>query len=154
MSPDGGVRALEVSAEVSLTVFGLNIVILVIEISLSLSCLFSRDAAGVVFVGSVELEGILSVLGLIKVALGIVGSLAYYESDEVMVLTGTITYSVDTFLGGPSGCLPIGRTEIDLSGGPGGASAARLRAAPAPGSLSFGDRYRAADWNEYTVAFV
>jgi hypothetical protein len=158
-----GLRRLTASLELEAMLYGFDIVVASADITLRVSALFKILGDEITFRGSVALEGNISVLGLLDVSVGIVASLTYKSANDQLVLSGRLTYSVDTFLGGTSGSVPIGKMTFDLADDSSSALRAALAAGPAlapasstpAGPPSFGDRFTRSEWrNEYTAAFA
>ena len=146
-----------ISAEVSVQIFGIDVLVAEVAIDLGISGCFMIEGGDVIFGGCVSLTGVVDVLGLISVSAGIVGSLAYNATDKDLVVSGRITYSVDTVLTKPKeGSLPLG--DITYSLGAPEPSSEALRIGPqsntTPAAASFADRFAPADWLEYTGAFA
>jgi hypothetical protein len=131
-----------------------DIVVVSISFALRLSADWKLSGGEVTFTGAVSLEGEIDVLGLISVSAALIASLRYESATEVMVLKGTVTYCVDSFLGKlTSGTVPIGETEIEL--GDGQSTARRALGFPAAGGRSsFSDRYSEPVWADYCDAFA
>jgi hypothetical protein len=131
-----------------------DIIVVSISFTLRLSADWKLSGGEVVFTGAVSLEGEIDVLGLISVSAALIASLRYESATEQMVLKGTITYCVDSFLGKlTSGTVPIGETEIEL--GDGQSTARRALGFPAAGGRSsFSDRYSEDAWDDYCLAFA
>ena len=158
-----GLRRLTASLELEAMLYGFDIVVASADITLRVSALFKILGDEITFRGSVALEGNISVLGLLDVSVGIVASLTYKSVNDQLVLSGRLTYSVDTFLGGTSGSVPIGKMTFDLADDSSAALQSALAAGPAlaapasapAGPPSFGDRFTRSEWrNEYTAAFA
>jgi hypothetical protein len=143
-------------AKISAELFGFDLVVVKATIGLALSALFKLDDGEVTFTASVAIEGEINVLGLVEVTVGVVGSVTYKSETEQLILSGRITWRVDSFLGGDSGSVPIGRTSFDLgSGAAREAGAGRAGTDPRVGAaVSFGDRYSEDDWTAYDRAFA
>jgi hypothetical protein len=155
-----GLRRLTASLELEAMLYGFDIVVASADITLRISALFKINEGEITFSGSVGLEGNISVLGLLDVSVGIEASLTYRSATDEMIVSGRLTYSVDTFLGGPSGSVPIGTMTFELSDGDSalrsitGAAAGAARAASSS-APSFGDRFTRSQWRvEYTAAFA
>ncbi len=155
-----GLRRLTASLELEAMLYGFDIVVASADITLRVSALFKINEGEITFRGSVGLEGNISVLGLLDVSVGIEASLTYKSATDEMIVSGRLTYSVDSFLGGPSGSVPIGKMTFELSDGDSAlrsitgvaADAARAVSSTAP---SFGDRFTRSQWrDDYTAAFA
>ncbi len=159
---NGGLRRLTASVELEAMLYGIDIVVASADITLRISALFKLRDGDITFIGSVGIEGNISVLGLLDVSVGIVASARYRSANEDLKLSGRITYSVDTFLGGASGSIPIGDVTFDLAGDGGAENGSRSAFAAltsssttTAGPPSFRDRFTTTEWaDEYTAAFA
>jgi hypothetical protein len=154
----GGIALPTTTTSMGLSVYwemlDFDIVVVSISFALRLSADWKLSGGEVVFTGAVSLEGEIDVLGLISVSAALIASLRYESATELMVLKGTVTYCVDSFLGKlTSGTVPIGETEIELGDGQSTARAA-LGWPAAGGRSSFSDRYSEPVWADYCDAFA
>lgn len=151
-----------VSAEASVQLYGIDILIAEVAINLGISGCFMIENGDVSFGGCLSLEGVIDLGGLVSVSSALVGSLQYDVTPKNLVASGRITYSVDTILTKPQeGSLPLGEITYSLGDPPAGETPRLARAASAdattdatPAPLSFIDRFEPAHWQEYTGAFA
>ncbi len=164
----GGLKRLTASLELEAMLYGFDIVVASADITLRISALFEIKNGDITFIGAVGIEGNVSVLGFLDASIGLVASVTYKSATENVVPRGDITYSVDTFLGGASGSIPIGKLTFELGDGDGasavGPGIAALTGAidapsgaeaPPAGRPSFRDKYTSNEWrDDYVAAFA
>ncbi len=164
----GGLKRLTASLELEAMLYGFDIVVASADITLRISALFEIKNGDIKFVGAVGIEGNVSVLGFLDASIGLVASVTYKSATENVVLRGDVTYSVNTFLGGASGRIPIGQMTFELGDGNGASAvgpglAALTGTAGAPSEAeesptsppSFRDKYTSDEWrDDYVAAFA
>ncbi len=162
VSPEYGLRRVAVSVEMSMKLFGLDLIIVEASVTLGISAFFELKDGNVTFIGAVWIEGKINVLGIAEVTMRLQATVKYKEIAQNVKITGTIIWSASVGPLSDSGSLPIGGTTVSLGDGAGsGFRGQALRSGePAPGLLSasgtdgFGQRMTQDDWNEYTGAFA
>ena len=142
-----GVDIIRVGISIFWEMIKLDVIVAEITVTLRVAADFTLAGDEVVFTGRVSIEGVISLCGFVEVSLVADLSLTYRTADETLVVKGTLSWDVDTPLGGPDGKVVLGTTTIAIGNG----SSARQRSSE---SASFGSLYSADTWAEYCGAFA
>lgn len=135
-------------------ILDIDVIIAQITVTLRVAADWILQGDDVVFTGTISIEGYIGLCGFVEVSLIAALSLTYRSVEENLVIKGTISWSVDTPLGGPDGKFVIGQTTIDMSNGAGRGGFGRALPEGPGGNASFGDIHTEATWADYCDAFA